>query len=65
MYACICHNVTEQQVRDKAHSSCFSYAHYSKQCRLNGCCKCLPRIKELINEEKQTYSDTHYGGGID
>lgn len=65
MYACICHAVTEQQVRDKIVSSCFTYAHFSVQCKRAGCCKCLPRIKELIDEENKTYSPTHYGGGID
>ncbi len=67
MYVCNCHGVTEAQARDMARSSCFTYAKFTK---LSKCCggKCLPRIKELINEEndkKKEYSPTHYGGGID
>lgn len=52
MYACICHDVTEQEVRDKAHTNCFTMAHYVTTCNIK-CCKCLPRIKELINEENE------------
>lgn len=66
MYACICHAITEQQVRAKAQHNDFTYAHYSTLCK-SSCCRCLPRIKELIDEAKQAraYSDTYYGGGID
>ena len=50
MYVCNCHGITEAQVRDKAGSSCFTYAHFTG---LSKCCggKCLPRVKEIINEE--------------
>jgi len=52
MYACICRGITEQNVIDMVNHNCFTYAHYSSLCRGDkGCCKCLPRIKELINEE--------------
>ena len=66
MYACICHAVTEQQVRDKASTSCFTFAHYTTQIRCSGGCgKCIPRLKELINEEKHTNTWEHraYGTG--
>ena len=68
MYACICHAVTEDEVKHKAQTSCFAFAHYTTELKCNkSCCKCLPRIKEIINEEKlnKAYSPTHYGGGID
>ena len=51
MYVCNCHGITEAQVREKASSSCFAFAHYSTQCRSGGCCKCLPKVKEIVNEE--------------
>ncbi len=52
MYVCNCHGITEAEVRDKVHNNCFTYAHYTMSCK-SGCCKCLPRIKEIIDEEKQ------------
>ena len=65
MYVCSCYGITESQVKHKADTGCFAFAYFAMKCKSNGCCKCLPRIKELINEENQAYSDTHYGGGID
>ncbi len=56
MYVCVCHAITEQAVRDKAQSSCFAFAYYSTELRTSvGCCKCFPRIKEIIDEEKPKY----------
>jgi bacterioferritin-associated ferredoxin len=70
MYACICHDITEQQVREKAQHNAFTFARYCMQCK-NNCCKCLPRIKELVDEatkakaESAAYYEAAYGGGID
>lgn len=55
MYVCICHAVTEQEVRDKAQGCCFTLAHYSKIVHDGGCGRCIPIIKEIINEEKHEH----------
>ena len=55
MYACICRGITEQAVRDMAGHNCFTFAHYASLLKGEKCCyQCLPRIKELIYEEKQS-----------
>ncbi len=50
MYVCVCYAVTEEEVQHKASKSCFTFAHYATTCKKRGCCKCLPRIKEVIDE---------------
>ena len=58
MYVCVCHAVTAQQVRDRTAASCFTFAHYTIKCKHSGCCKCLPRIKEICNEERNKRTHT-------
>lgn len=54
MYVCVCHAVNEESVRKLARDSCFAFAAMCQVMKDNkSCCKCVPRIKELINEEKQ------------
>ncbi len=53
MYLCNCHGVTEQDVTDLVNKSesVFQYATIAITLRnSNSCCRCLPRIKEVIDE---------------
>ncbi len=54
MYVCICHAVTEADVREKAYKGCFAFSDYAVACK-GSCCKCLPRIKEIVHEENAQY----------
>ena len=54
MYICVCQGITEDEVRQRANSDCFTFAHYYTMLKAGeGCCKCLPKVKELIYEEKR------------
>ena len=60
MYVCNCKGVTEAQARSIAASQvlCDMLGDVAQVLRsTNGCCKCLPRIKEIINEEKQARTE--------
>ena len=52
MYLCICNGVTEQDVIDLVNSthSAFVFATICQHIKDNGCCKCLARTREVIDE---------------
>lgn len=55
MYVCICLALTESDVRKGA--VYVDATHYA--CVMKGmdiCCKCIPRIKEIIHEEHEKAS---------
>ena len=59
MYVCNCKGVTEAQVRRLAASHPYETLGDVTQVlrSTNGCCKCLPRIKEMCDEEKQARTE--------
>ncbi len=53
MYLCLCYGITEEKTRALANED-VDYEHVVLFLKGEGkCCKCLPRTKEIFNEEKQ------------
>ncbi len=57
MYVCNCKAVKEAEVRARAKRSCFTFAYYI-QLTSGSCCKCLPVIKRIVDENYSEAKDT-------
>jgi len=58
MYVCNCHGVTEAEVIERAKRSCFTFAYYIQLTRSKGCCKCLPTIRGIVDENYAEAKET-------
>ncbi len=61
MYLCVCNGVTEKAVRSLASDAAIEYYNVAEFLKGEGmCCKCLPRTKEIFNEEKQKQANKNW-----
>jgi len=51
MYVCICHGITDGQIRDTLNRGATSLGEVQQQVPVGGCCgRCLPMAQELVDE---------------
>lgn len=53
MYVCICHGITDRQIRDTLDGGAASLTEVQMQVPVGGCCgRCVPAAQELIQEHQ-------------
>lgn len=53
MYVCICHGITDRQIRDTLDGGAASLGEVQMQVPVGGCCgRCLPTAQEVIDEHQ-------------
>lgn len=58
MYVCVCHAVTEQDIRDEMDNGAKSLKKIQKNlCVGTNCGRCLDNAKQCINEHKEMMSN--------
>ena len=51
MYICLCHGITDRQIRRAVEQGCSSLGEVQQQLPVGGCCgRCEPAARELIQE---------------
>lgn len=51
MYICLCHGITDRQIRHAVEQGCSSLGEVQMQLPVGGCCgRCEPAARELIRE---------------
>jgi bacterioferritin-associated ferredoxin len=53
MYVCICHGITDRQIRETLDRGAASLGEVQMQVPVGGCCgRCLPTAQEVIQEHQ-------------
>ncbi len=51
MYVCICHGITDRQIRETLDRGATSLSDVQMQVPVGGCCgRCLPTAQEVVQE---------------
>lgn len=51
MYVCICHGITDHQIRDTLDRGAASLTEVQMQVPVGGCCgRCLPTAQEVVEQ---------------
>jgi len=51
MYICLCHGITDRQIRRAVEQGCSTLGDVQQQLPVGGCCgRCEPAARELIRE---------------
>jgi len=57
MYVCICHGITDRQIRETLDRGAASLTEVQMQVPVGGCCgRCLPTAQEVIDEHQAQQS---------
>ena len=57
MYVCICHGITDRQIRDTVDRGAASLSDVQMQVPVGGCCgRCLPAAAEVVEQHLQSQS---------
>lgn len=55
MYVCICHGITDRQIRETMDRGAASLTEVQMQVPVGGCCgRCLPTAHEVVEQHLQT-----------
>lgn len=58
MYVCICHCVTDRQIREAAHNGASRLKHLRDQLKVAATCgKCAPCAREMLRETQAIHSN--------
>ena len=53
MYVCICHGITDHQIRETLDRGAASLGEVQMQVPVGGCCgRCLPTAQEVVDEHQ-------------
>lgn len=54
MYICVCHGITDRQIRSAVEQGCSTLDDVQLQLPVGGCCgRCEPAARELIREHAE------------
>ena len=57
MYVCICHGITDRQVRETLDSGAASLSEVQLKVPVGGCCgRCLPTAQQIVDDHQRTRS---------
>lgn len=65
MYVCICHGITDRQIRRAVEQGACSLTEVQMQLPVAGCCgRCEPAARDLIREQVRAAATASAGTGV-